>query len=116
MEKIQVRGTLPSMAYFRLDEAPDEEEVLSEHVPTWRGLKNAIKAARNENKHYTETNGNAAARDVYIAALGVKADDEWWQGLIDVLEDGPLDEVTIQRLNESLKKRRTRWKPSIKRR
>lgn len=112
--KIQVKGTLPAMAFSSLDEAPDGEQVISEHVLTWRGLKNAIKSAQYEDKHYTETHGNLAARDVYITALGTDADFWWWWRLVDLIEDEPFNKATIQRYKHICKevddKMEAEWK------
>jgi hypothetical protein len=80
-DKIVVKGILPSMAYSNLKDAPDEEQVFSTHVLTWRGLQNAIKSARALHADYTKTHGNGAAHQIRISAVGFVGHPDFWQGV-----------------------------------
>lgn len=101
--KIKVMGNLPAHTYQRLDNAPDVEGVLSTHVVSWWGLREAIKNAELVHNVYVEIHGGGAAHSIYIEALGIRAGVLWWEDLIVVYRDThPLNEETIQEYEQHI--------------
>ena len=98
METITVKAVLPAYAYLDIRQAPDGEAVYSRHRLTWRGLRNAIRHARDIAHEYERTHGNMAAFRVRIEACGLRASPRWWRELLGCAFDGePLSRATVER-------------------
>lgn len=79
IEKITVIVLQPSNAHLMIP-ANEKWQTHSEHTCTWRGLRNAIRAAAEAREEYKKSHGGMAAQGTEIVCLGKRAGIDYWIG------------------------------------
>ena len=93
--RIEVHDMLSMYTHQRGNEALDIDHLISSHVPTYRGLTNAIKSARAAHRAYMQTHGDGAEHKILIRFYDVEADPAWWDSVWTGQESGLITKSVV---------------------